>query len=73
MPKHLSNKQRTEREANVLVRSHLARAMDAILVAYSTIEHHGLGQRLETDIVAALSHLDQAERVNRPFTWKDLK
>lgn len=68
MATKLNGSQRTEREAKTLIRSHLVRSMDSILRALATIDHHGLGGRLEFDIIAALSHLDQCEKLNGPHT-----
>lgn len=64
----LTPHQRTEREAKALIRSHLVRSMDSILRALTTIDHHGLGERLEFDVIAAMSHLDQVEKLNNPHT-----
>ena len=55
---------KNSREVEILVLARLARAMDMTIAARHCVTESGLGERLEHHIIAAMSELDQAERLN---------
>jgi hypothetical protein len=63
----MSKRKRTEKEVRALLKGHLARAASRIHSARMALDYAGPSARLETEIVAALSEMDLAERLNTEY------